>query len=85
MGATNQDIVDAYMLTYDNYYGIKVGDEKYNIIKVRNVDAMLRFIIGDENADLTTATFVTGAENYMLTGGMNNDELALFKSRFAND
>ena len=54
MDSTYKEIVDDYMLTYDNYYGIKAGELKYDIIKARNVDAMLRFIINDENADLST-------------------------------
>ena len=57
--AIKKEIVDDYMLTYDNYYGIKAGELKYDIIKARNVDALLRFIINDENADKLLVSIVS--------------------------
>ena len=83
-GGTYQQIVDDYMLTYDNYYGINKEDSRYETIKARNVDSMLRFIIGDENADLTTANLVSAAENYMTSGSMTDTELNLLKSKLCN-
>ena len=47
MGASYKEIVDDYMLTYKNYYGIDSKDPRYNIIKNRNVDSMLAFLCGD--------------------------------------
>lgn len=59
-GATYGEIVDDYMLTYDNYYGInKTSDpERYDIIKEKNLDVMISYMTGTpaedgfENADL---------------------------------
>ena len=83
MGGTYDEIVDDYMLTYDNYYKIKKSDSRYTIIKERNVDAMLRFIVGDDNADLTKADLVKGASNYMTSGGMNQEQLQTFKAKLS--
>lgn len=49
LGASYQEIVDDYMLTYDNYYEIDKNDKRYEVIKKRNVDSMLVFISGSDN------------------------------------
>lgn len=80
MGSTYQEIVDDYMETYNNYY--KINKEKdllrYNIIKERNVDAMLKFLINDENADLKTKEFSPYIRNYLKNGGMTDSEIDNF-------
>ncbi|MBR6288008.1 MAG: tyrosine-protein phosphatase [Acholeplasmatales bacterium] len=77
MGATYQEIVDDYMLTYKNYYKItKESDElRYRIIKERNVDAMLKFLIGDENKELNGLDFVPYIKTYLINGGMTEAEV----------
>ena len=41
MGATYEEAEDDYMITYYNYYGVKKGDEKYNIIATSNFEKNL--------------------------------------------
>ena len=76
-GATYQELVDDYMLTYKNYYGItKENDSlRYNIIKERNVDAMLRFLASDSNSDLDNIEFSSHIKNYLINGGMKEEEV----------
>ena len=71
MNATYQEIVDDYMLTYDNYYKIKVGDPKYDIIKNRNVDSMLNFIC--EGNDYRSGSTSNYAKQYLIKGGMSEE------------
>lgn len=73
MGATYQEIVDDYMLTYKNYYGITEDDPRYEIIKNKNVDAMLKFICGDEVEDIKNADLVKGAIRYLSWGDFSSD------------
>ena len=76
-GASYQEIVDDYMLTYKNYYRITEEKDKkrYDILKVRNVDAMLKFIVGDENCNLAKTSFSNYAKNYLINGGMTEEEV----------
>lgn len=73
MSATYKEIVDDYMLTYNNYYGIDINDDRYEIIKKRNVDAMLKFICKD--ADYTKGDLSSYARNYLKYGGMTDTEI----------
>lgn len=56
-GADYQEIVDDYMLTYDNYYGIteESDPDRYNTIKEQNLDVMLQSIVSDDAADTDAA------------------------------
>lgn len=77
MNASYQEIVDDYMITYKNYYKItKESDElRYRIIKERNADAMLKFLIGQDNAELDGMNFSSYIKNYLIAGGMTETEI----------
>ena len=85
-GATYQQMVDDYMLTYVNYYKITLEKDKkrYDIIKARNIDAMLKFIVGDENADLTKIDFVPYVKQYLKNGGMTEDRINTLINKLCN-
>lgn len=72
LGASYQEIVDDYMYTYKNYYKITLEKDpkRYNIIKERNVDAMLEFIVGNNN--YKTIDLVSAARNYLKLGGLED-------------
>ena len=82
-GASYEEIVDDYMKTYDNYYKINPESDpaKYHTIKEKNVDAMLKFVLGDAEADLETADLSEAVENYLLNAGMNMEEIGVFLNR----
>ena len=80
-GADYDEIIDDYMLTYDNYYRIseEKDKEKYDTILNRNILAMLRFIEG-EDCDLEKDDLSVGARNYLLKYGMTEEEIDRFIS-----
>lgn len=82
-GANYREIADDYMLTYDNYYGINEQSDpsKYTTILEKNLDAMLRFVLGDPEADLGTADLEAGARNYLLKAGMTAEQIDAFLGR----
>ena len=82
-GASYEEITADYMLTYDNYYGITAESDpaKYNTIKEKNVDAMLRSIIGDETADLAAADLAAYAEAYLKNAGMTEESVAALREK----
>ena len=85
-GAEYQQIADDYMVTYDNYYGITAESEpdKYKTILEKNLDAMIRSIVGDENVDITTADLSVYAKNYLIKAGMSEEEISAFLSRICD-
>ena len=72
-----QEIIDDYMLTYDNYYKINEAKEpeKYITIMERNIIAMLKFIVNDETVDITTADLSVYAKQYLINAGMQEEQI----------
>lgn len=79
--ATYQEIVDDYMITYDNYYGVnKQADiDKYNYIKESNIDAMLRFIASSD--DLNNVNYQEAAIKFLKNYGMSEENLQALINR----
>ena len=80
MGATYEEIVDDYMKSFENYYGLtKESDpQKYAIVVKNNIDEMLRFIAGvDASADLAKADLSSGARKYLTSNGMTDAQVDL--------
>ena len=79
-GTSYQDIVDDYMITYDNYYEISQASdpERYATIKEKNIDLMLHYVISDEagERDLSTINnYSDYTKSYLLSIGMGEDTI----------
>ena len=84
-GAGYQEIVDDYMVTYDNYYKITEASDKpkYDIILEKNLIAMLYTVTGDRTVDLKTADLSAYAKSYLLDAGMESAAVEKLISRLA--
>ena len=84
-GASYQEIVDDYMVTYDNYYEINEEKDpgKYKTIKEKNIDAMLSFLVYD-GEDITAADLSEYARGYLKEAGMTDEQLDKFVSKITN-
>ena len=84
-GADYQEIVDDYMLTYDNYYKINLEKDpgKYKTIKEKNIDAMLSFLVND-GSDIDTADLSYYARGYLKEAGMTDEQIDRFLSRITD-
>lgn len=80
MHATYQEMVDDYMLTYDNYYGIDINDKRYEVIKKRNIDSMLMFISNKTKLD-KDMDYSDAAKTYLLNGGMTIEDINILVSK----
>ena len=80
-GATYQEIVNDYMITYANYYGIRpVSDAmRYDTIVHTVLDPMIRSMIGDDAADLSTADLAAAAEAFLKSGGMDDAQITALR------
>ena len=81
-GATYPEIVEDYMITYDNYYGITEETDKarYDIIVDSVLDNMLRDMAG-KDVDIHNADLSGYAADYLKSGGMTEEEIAGLKAR----
>ena len=83
MGASAEEVVADYMVTYYNYYGIEPGTEKYEAIASSNIIKSLQTAFGVE--DLYTADLAWEAREYILELGLSLSELADLKKNLSGE
>ena len=81
-GCSFDEILEDYMLTYENYYGVSKDNdpEKYGLIARYNIICMLCFLTGEEEESLLKADLSACAERYLKDGGMSDEDISLLKS-----
>ena len=82
MGASEEEIVRDYMLSYVNYYGVEEGSEKYDMIAEKNIMEMLRSLAGlEKGASLEGTDLAEAAQAYLLGHGMSAEALEALKTK----
>ena len=79
MGATVDEVVADYMVTFYNYYGVKPEEDRYAIIANSNILKSLAAAFGVpslEGVDLAAA-----AEQYLLAIGVSADDIAAVREK----
>ena len=86
-GASYEEIVDDYMLSYENYYGIteESDPESYDAIKTLNIDGMLTYLAGCSAEELPSADLAAGARKYLHSAGMSDSQIDAFLERIAQN
>ena len=83
MGATYSEAEDDYMITYYNYYGVKKGDEKYDIIASSNFEKNLLRSFGID--DVKNADLVRLSTEYLKSIGLTDIEIAALKANLTSE
>ncbi len=83
MGASVQEVVADYMVTFYNFYGVADGTDQYNAIASSNIVKSLAAAFGV--ADLYSADLAGEAEDYLTEIGMTADEIAALKAALGPD
>ena len=75
--ASAQEIIDDYMITYDNYYGINKQSkpEKYEAVLGNVNDFLYCLCDAEKGTDLNTLDLKSGAENYLRRGGLTDEQI----------
>ena len=80
MGASLEEIIDDYMVTYYNYYGVEAGSEKYNAIVRNNLIKVLETTFKVD--DVYKADLAAEAEAFLTEdAGLTADEVAALKGK----
>ena len=83
MDAGYDELLDDYMETHRNYYGITAENDpaRYNGFKSIFIDTYLRKFAGlDETADPKGRSYRKGAEDYLRFGGMTDEQIEKLKA-----
>ena len=75
MGATEEEIIADYMLSYYNYYGVEPGTSKYDMIVEKNIKLMIATVSGG-NRDLQA-----GAKSWLTDHGMSEDAMTRLEEK----
>ena len=82
IGFDTDEIVADYMTTYENYYGVEVGSEAYDMIAENNVKDMMRMVAGLESgAPLDGVEWKAAGEQFLLSHGMSAEALARLEGK----
>ena len=80
MGASLDEVIEDYMITYYNYYGVEKGTKKYDVVVNNNFIKVLNTTFKVE--DIYKADLVAEAEEYLMEdGGLTADEVAALKAK----
>lgn len=86
LGASYDELIKDYFITYHNYYGIEKGTEKYDIIKSMHIDEMIRFVFNfGKNVLLLAANFKSQANDYLLGIGLTQEQINAIQTKLAKD
>ena len=80
-GASYEEIVSDYMATYDNYYGIAEGSERWDVITEDVLEPMMRQLV--KEGDLQSADFGKAAEEWLASAGMTQAEIDALRERIS--
>ena len=81
MGATYDEVCEDYMKTYENYYKVEKGTDKYNAILQSNIVKTLQTAFGI--TDLSSADLRAAAENYIRSIGLTESEIAALRANLS--
>lgn len=83
MGASVDEVIADYMVSYYNYYGVEPGSETYEAVVDSNIRKNLTTAFGID--DLADANLAACVEQYLLDIGLTADEVAAVKTRLGTD
>ena len=83
-GATYEELVDDYFITYHNYYGIEKGSKKYDVIKSLHIDEMIRYVFGfQKTTNLLTANYRSQVNGYLLSIGLTQTQIDAIQTKLS--
>lgn len=77
MGATMDEVIDDYMVTYMNFYKVEKGTEQYSYISNQITDELKANGISD------TGALQEQTEQFLLGTGLSSDEISKLKSNLS--
>ena len=86
MGADLQEIIDDYMISFYNYYGItkETEPERYEVVLNNNLYAMLYHVTGTNSyEELTQVDLESAVTNYLLNAGMTEEDILTLKTKLS--
>ena len=75
MGASMQEVVSDYLVSFSNYFGVRPGTREYDFVAENEITAFLARDFGVKSEDMTRINLADGAERYFLRIGVSVEEI----------
>ena len=88
MGAELDEIIDDYMLSFYNYYGIdkKTEPERYEAVLNNNLLEMLYYVMGvNTYEELAQCDLESAVTKYLIDAGMTEEDILVLKQKLASE
>ncbi|MCT4663560.1 MAG: SAM-dependent chlorinase/fluorinase [Tissierellales bacterium] len=87
MGASLDEVVDDYMVTYKNYYKVEEGSEQYNAIIDSNIMTSLTTVVCglEKGTDISKVDLSEAATKYLTNLGMTVEEISSLKTNLSTE
>ena len=83
-GATYEELIDDYFITYHNYYGIEKGSNKYDVIKSLHIDEMIRYVFDfKKTVNLLGANYLNQVNDYLLAIGLTQEQINAVQTKLS--
>ena len=82
MGAAEEEIIDDYMKSYENYFKVTKDSKQYEYIK-NDVITMMESIAGGK--DLSVEKLTKGAEDILLANGVKAETITRLKEKLSGN
>ena len=86
MGAELDEIIDDYMISFYNYYGIdkESQPERYEVVLENNLMAMLYHVMDvDSLEELKNTDLQVAVTKYLMDNGMTEEEILTLKEKLS--
>ena len=85
-GATYEELIEDYFITYHNYYGIEKDSNKYDVIKSLHIDEMIRYVFDfGTSFNLLGANFHSRVNEYLLSIGLEQAQIDAVQSKLTKE
>lgn len=84
MGATLDEVISDYMLSFYNYYGVSKSDDarRYQLVLEKNILPMMYYVTGTDTLDaLKQVDLEVAATKYLLSVGVTEGEISMLKNK----
>lgn len=83
-GASYDELIEDYFITYHNYYGIEKDSKKYDVIKEIHIDEMIRYVFDfHQSTNLLTANYRSRVNDYLLAVGLTQVQIDAVQAKLS--
>ena len=80
-GASLQEVITDYLVSFWNYFGIKQGTKEYDFVAENEIVNFLAQAFGVKSKDMKQINLADAAERYFLGIGVSGDEIMILREK----